>query len=722
MNASFCRVCPNSCPILVDVEDGRPVRVTGDPASEVYQGYTCVKGRALPQLHNHPDRLLQHQKRMPDGSYVPISSEQLLDELAARLGSIIGLHGGNAVASYVGTMATVSPVTLPIMTAFSAAIGSTMSFNPMTLDQPGKAVAKGLQGAWMAPAQAFNDPDVGLFFGANPLVTYAVGLPAGHPGKWLQRWTDKGLQLVVIDPRRTDTAKRAKIHLQARPGHDVEIVAAILRVILTEERYDKEFVADNVVGVDALAAAVAPFTAELVAERAGIDAAELVEAARIFASGTRGIACAGTGPNMSGSGTLLEYLLLNLLSLCGHWLREGDVVHNPAVVLPTRPPKAQATGPFPSWGLTDPLPGTDLRGSLAGLPTASAPTAMLHDGDDRIRALISVGGNPAAAWPDQIHAVNGLQALDLLVQVDIEMSATARLADYVVAPKMSLELPSVTHLLDVIAVAYFNSGNGLPWAQWTDAVVDVPPGADLLEEWELFYGLGQRLGLELVFQSMMPGTGAPPLTLDMENPPTLESLLERMCLGGRIPLDEVRSHTGGALYPDPPVVVGPKDPDWPGRLDVGNALMMHDLGEFVGLVDGDHDENDEAFPFRMVSRRLMHRYNSSMEHIQAKARRYNPAFMNPDDLVELGLESGDLAEISSSRATVLAVVEPDATLRRGIVSMSHAFGGLPDEDENPQIVGTNSGRLLRADHDLDPYSGQPRMSNVAVAVRPAPVA
>ena len=88
MKPSFCRVCPNSCPILVEVDDGRAVRVTGDPASEVYQGYTCVKGRALPELHNHPERLLHSQKRMPDGSYAPISSEQLLDELAERIGGV----------------------------------------------------------------------------------------------------------------------------------------------------------------------------------------------------------------------------------------------------------------------------------------------------------------------------------------------------------------------------------------------------------------------------------------------------------------------------------------------------------------------------------------------------------------------------------------------------------------------------------------------------------
>ena len=147
--------------------------------------------------------------------------------------------------------------------------------------------------------------------------------------------------------------------------------------------------------------------------------------------------------------------------------------------------------------------------------------------------------------------------------------------------------------------------------------------------------------------------------------------------------------------------------------------MMRDL---TALLEKRVSDDDAGRPFRMITRRVMHRYNSSMEQVKGKARTYNPAFLNPDDLTDLGLESGDLAEICSSRASITAVVEADPTVRRGMVSMSHTFGALPGEPEDPRAVGANTGRLLQADRDLDRYSGQPRMSNVAVDVRPAPAA
>jgi anaerobic selenocysteine-containing dehydrogenase len=184
---SFCRYCSHGCPILVEVQDGRAVSVTGDPSNDVYSGYTCVKGRALPEQHNHPDRLLRSQKRLPDGTFEPIGSEQAMDEIAERLAAIVAEHGPSSVAAYFGTMVIVSPVVVPMVGAFMGALGSRMVFNPNTIDQPGKNVARSLHGNWAAPIRDHDDPDAVVIFGSNPMVSYMAGIPAGHPGKWLQR-------------------------------------------------------------------------------------------------------------------------------------------------------------------------------------------------------------------------------------------------------------------------------------------------------------------------------------------------------------------------------------------------------------------------------------------------------------------------------------------------------------------------------------------------------
>jgi anaerobic selenocysteine-containing dehydrogenase len=713
---SYCRFCLVGCPILVDVEDGRAVRVTGDDSNDVYRGYTCVKGRALPEQHYHPERLLHSQKRTTHGGVAPIASAQMLDEMAARLSEIIDRHGPASVALYYGTMVTAQPTVLGLAHAFMRAIGSPWIFNPASIDSPGRFVARALHGSWGAPIHDFDDPDVALVVGANPIVSFTPGLPLGHPGQTLKRWSQTGFDLIVVDPRRSDYAKRATIHLQPRPGEDAAILAGIVRVILDEQLHDDEFVAENVSGVERLREVVAGFTPEQVAARADIDPDDLVAAARTFARGTRGIACAGTGPHMSGPGTLVEYLVMSLNTLCGRWMRAGETAFAPSTLMAQAPFRAQAQAPTAGHGLGAPLPGTEVRGTHAGPQIASLPAAILHDGEDRIRALVSVSANPAGAWPDQLIAVDALKALDLLVQVDITMSHTAQLADYVVAPKMSLETPSMTLCQDGLR-NYLGMGYGAPWAQYTHAIVDPPAGSDLLEEWELFYELGRRMGLQLEVATGGAKVGAT-VPLDMASKPTTDELLDLCATGSRVPLDEVRCHPHGAEFPDPPMVVGPKDPDCTDRLEVADPSMMADLEAILTAGPVASPAPSDELPFRLLCRRLQQTYNSSGRRLAGLRKRpYNPAFMHSDDLAELGLRGGDIAEIRSERAAIVAVVEPDDGLRRGLVSITHGFGGLPGEDDDVRRLGSNVGRLLSAVDGLQPYTYQPLMSNIPVAVR-----
>ena len=716
---SYCRFCPNGCPILVEIDevDGHAVSVTGDPSNDAYQGYTCVKGRALPEQHSHPERLLHSQRRTPDGTYEPISSEVAMDEVAAKLQAIVDEHGPNAVAVYFGTMVLGSQLLVPAVMSFVGALGTRLMFNPNTIDQPGKDVARALHGNW-GVAHEFDDPQVVMMIGTNPMASYLGGFPYGHPGKWLQRWTDDGCKLIVIDPRRTDVAKRADLFVQPRPGEDVAILAGMLRVILAEDLHDHEFVAENVSGLDDLRAVVEPFTPGHVARRAGIDADDLVTAARTFAEAERGFAFAGTGPNMAGQGTLFEYLVLCLNTLCGRWSRAGDPVRTPGTLIPPVPAKAQPIAPSPAFDLTGPLVGTDRQGSVAGLPMVSLFNGILHEGEDRIRALVCLNGNPAAAVPDQLRVVEALESLELLVQVDIKMSATAQLADYVVAPTMSLEVPACTVINDQMTRRFVGMGYAQPWAQYTKAVATPPAGSDVIAEWEFLYGLARRMGLQLAFGQPDPELG--PLLLDMENTPTAEELLDLYTAGSRVPLDEVRKHPNGALFPDPSLVVQPKDPDCTAKLDVGNPDMVRDL---AAVASEPVDTVDEVLPdgqrleFRLVPRRIQQAINSSGRALKGMRKRtYNPAFIHPDDLERLGLQAGDLAEVRSARAAIVAIVQPDDTLRPGLVSMTHAFGGLPGRDDVARL-GVNTGRLLTLDTDLAPYTGQPRMSNVPVAVR-----
>jgi anaerobic selenocysteine-containing dehydrogenase len=721
--ASFCRVCHFFCPILVDVEDGRVASVTGDRENAVYEGHTCIKGQLQHRRMYHADRLLHSLKRQADGSMAPIPVEQAMDEIAERLEAVVAEHGARAIAGYLGTYFVTNLTQAPMFDAFMRAIGSPMVFSPVTIDKPGKSIARALHGVWLGGPTSFDAPEAMLLVGINPLVAH-TGLPFGTP-RWLSEQLDRGARLIVVDPRRSDIARRASIFLQPRPGTDPLVLAGMIHVILDEGLHDADFVSENVSGLDDLRRTLAPLTPEVVATRAGVDRDALVEAARVFGRSRRGFAVAGTGPSFSGPGTLNEYLILVLEALTGHYLREGERVVAAATLLPTETFKAQAAPPQPArFGVEMRVRG--LTETHAGLPTAAVADEILLEGEGRLRALISCSGNPAAAWPNQQKVVRALRSLDLLVQIDPWLSQTARLADYVIAPKLSLETPGTTQLLDFISQKLSGWGLAQSYAQYSPAIVDPPEGSDLIEEWEFFYGLAQRLELEL---QLTPGMGfvsvassAPTswLPLDMAVKPTSDALLELLSGGARVPLDEVKHHAHGSAFPEPPVHVLPREPGWPHRLEVASPEMMSLLGEAATAPVAD---DVGEYPFRLVSRRTRGMFNSSVnDGITTKRATHNPAYFHPDDVAALELEDGALVEIRSPTGKILGMVASDRDLRRGVISMAHAYGDLepPQSLDDYLRYGSSVAVLIDDEVDFDPFSGQPRMSNVPVAVTPLP--
>ena len=729
---SICRFCHANCGILVDVEDGRPVRVQGDPDNPAYFGFTCAKGRALPEQHGHADRLLQSQKRDEEGGYVSIPSEAAMDEIAERVAAIVAEHGPRSVALYPGTYSGPHPASIPAGVGFMLGLGSRMVFTSASIDQPGKHVANAIHGRWLGGSHVFDESDVWMLIGNNPLISMSGGIPPSNPSKRLRDAKKRGLKLIVIDPRKAEVARFADVYLQPRPGEDSAILAAMLHVILREERYDVAFCEAHVSGFTEMAEQVAEFTPEWASERAGVTTEEIELAARTFAGNPAtgdvrsGCGVAGTGPNMSPHGNLTEYLLLVLNTVCGRWRREGDLVANPGAFLPLAIPKAQAMPPRAGWGRGESLRSRDLGNSAAGLPTGALSDEILHKGEGSIRALICVGSNPIAAWPDQLKTVRAMESLDLLVTLDMKMSATSKFADYVIAPKLSLEVPGISVSSEAIEQTYVAHGYPEPYAQYTPAIVDPPPGADVIEEWEFFYGLSQRMGFNLTCYPIRAETGVlrenrSAFELDMTKRPSTDEVLDGLMNGSRIPLDEVRRHPHGKVFDDLEIRVGPADPDADGRLDVGNEDMLTELASIrdAGLDDG----QDIQFPFRLISRRLPNVYNSSGRDIaKLNGRRpYNPAFLHPDDLLSLGLSKGDVIEISSAHASILGVAEPAPEVRPGVISMAHCFGDIPETETKEALreIGSNTSRLVSNEDVFDPHTGIPRMSAIPVAIERA---
>ena len=709
---AICRFCHATCGLVATLEDGRVTRLIGDIDNPMYAGYSCVKGRNYHAFHDSPSRLRVPLRRRNGGGFESAPSAAVLDEIAVRTREILDRHGSRSVAMYGGTFSHFCPAGVMLRESFMDAIGSPMRFSNATIDQPGKPISMALHGKWGAGPQDFADADVCMLVGANPLVSMWGGIPSFNPAKRLHEARQRGLKLIVIDPRRTESARKADLHLQCLPGQDVPLLAAMLNVIITEGLCDRAFIEAETEGFGALAAAVAPFTAQGVAAGAGVEAATIIEAARMFARAQRGNVTSGTGPSMAPHGVLMDYLVLALNTVCGRWIKAGERMPNRGVLFRQFSGVARAEKPRVATGFGEALRIRGLTDTAAGLPTAALADEILTPGEGQVRALFVIGGNPLLSWPNQAKTRRALESLELLVVVDPVLSATARHAHYVIGPRFGFESPAITFGNEGITVYGLSLGYPEPYAQYQPQLVEPPAGSDVLEDWRIFYELGRRMGYPLGFR------GQP---FDMSTPPTTDGLLSQFVARSRVPLEEIKRHPHGAVFPDPKPSAEPRDAEWPHRLQLAAPVMIAELEAIAAQRSAAVATaatttmaplmGDEGGGLRllMVSRREHALYNSVAHDLPALRRRlpHNPAHLNPVDAARIGVVDGATVEIASSVGRIRAVVHLAADVREGVVSIAHGF------------ADACTAALIDDATDYEALSGLPRMSAVPVTVRPA---
>lgn len=719
----ICRSCHAHCGLIVDFQDGVPVATHGDKDNPAFSGYSCLRGRRLADQHTLDSRLLHSKKRMPDGTHQDIHWEDAAKEAADKIKAIQDEHGPNSVAIYIGTFGYTNLATHAFGRAFMRAIESPMIFTSVTIDQPGKGIAGPTHGVWLAGGYRHEEWDGLMLVGTNPIVSMNGGL-GSNPSLNLNRAQKRGMKLIVIDPRVTDSAKKADLHIQCRPGEDPIILAAIARQIIEEELYDKDFVAQETEGFEVLKETVAPFTPELAAARAGVTAEEIIAAARMYGACKKGSISVGTGPNMSGYGNITEYLNLAITSLMGHWRRAGETKRNAGVFIKPMPEIAASPGAMPAWGFGEKLRTRGLEETTAGLPTAALPEEILTPGEGQIKALIVLGGNPMLAWPDQIKTAEAMKALDLLLCFDVRMSKTAELADYVIVPKLHYEIHGTTGATEYFG--NFGAGWGFEdtYGQVSAPIMEPPEGSDLCEEFEAFHAMAAHLGKPLDVQSFAlldPAEAEDNLThIPSQQRPTPIEAWSATLNGSPVPVEEAFAdqelHKGKVF--ERTSVIAEKPADWQGRLNLGSTVMMEELNECAQRLGKDADYAQSPYPFRVISRRLsdMHNSNWTEDPVQRTRVPHHPAFMNPDDLAALSLADGDAIRIESERSSITCVARSAPDVRPGCLSVPHAWGTVPGEADDPLVAGGNTGRLSFADKDYDRRTGIPLMSSIPVRV------
>jgi anaerobic selenocysteine-containing dehydrogenase len=704
---SFCRTCIAGCGVILTLDDeGRIASMRGDPDHPISEGYVCFKGLQGRSSHHGPTRLLHPLKRDAQGQRIEIGPEQAFDEIAARLRAILDRDGPQAIGLFRGTGAFHTTTAFAIHGGFLEALGSSQLFTTLTIDQSAKMVAAGRLGSWHAGKQHIETLDIAMIFGNNPLISHSAGgLLLSAPVKRLKQAKARGMKLVVIDPRRTETAQHADLFLQPYPGEDPSIAAGILRVILSEGWHDARFCERHVTGLQALRNAMQPFTPSYVAARAGIRAQDLIRAARMFSiESRRGTVVTGTGPNMSPHSNLAEHLAQCIDVVCGHFKRPGDRMPNPDVLAPRTEWYAEVVPASRPW---DKVPPSRIRGvgSLFGERlTGTLADEILTQGPGRIKALIVNGANIASSVPDKARMIEALRSLELLVVIDPHLTATGSLADYVIPTTLQYERADIPITLGF--PLYLDA-----WTQYTPAIVEPPKSSEVVDDWVVFWSLAKRLGLKLNY------AGAP---LDMGERPSSETLLQLSMRNASLSLDELKRQPNGiSWHPEQVSLVQPARPEADGRFTVAPEDVLQEIAAVLAEAPRADAPRDEGFGFRLAVRRSRD-LNGSIGHQTPSVRQrnpYNPLYMNPDDMARLGISPGDWVDVSSASGRISAIAASDPAVRIGVVSMSHNWGHLDNDPAEYRHYGASTNFLTQADVGCESINAMPRMSAVPVNVR-----
>ncbi len=709
---TFCRFCHVFCGLEVDTEGNRVVDVRGDYDNPVSEGYTCPKGRAEVERINHPDRLLATQKKVGN-EFEPVDTATAIDEIGDKLKSIIDEHGPEAVAVYVGCGGHRTSAGGPWYVAkWLESFGSPRLYTSLTIDSPALIIAydRLFGGPLPLGVLDIDHADCTMFVATNPVVSHLWSMPQSNPATRLKNALNRGMKLVVIDPRRCDVAEKAHVHLQVKPGEDATLLACIIREIIDNGWHDTDYVDNYCSGFDELHAAVAPFTLEYTEQRTTCKADDIVEAARLFATAKSGAAASGTGLHMARHQNLATQLVQTLNAICGRFDRRGGMTRNPGTLGPEL--AAEGNAPLPVSLRTDQRSRVrDIQG-ITGLfgyqemPTNTLADEILTEGKGQVRALIVNGGNPALVFSDTDNTLKALQNLDLLVVNDLFMSATAKHADYVMAVKHPFERADIPMLSD----AYFPSA----FNQYSPALVDAE--GDVIEEWEFFWRVAQRMGANFE----LPGIAA-------DTVPSADDVIRALNPHARVSFDDIRAASpSGELYDDGVPAVGGVIPDMVGhadrRLAVGHPEVIEELGEVFAepvIASGGYAE-DKDFDFRLITYRMREVYCTTGHNLPSLRRRrtYNPALMNRDDMARLSLTDEDLVTIDSGFGRIEAVVEASDRVAAGTVGLAHGWGD-PEDDRPTREKGSNVQFLIPRDVGYDKITGLAQQSAFPVNIYPA---
>jgi len=716
-----CPICDAICGLRLTLDDdGKVTSVVGDRDDPLSKGYLCPKGANLGRLDEDPDRLRTPMVRRGE-DWVEVGWPEALAEVDRGLRAALDDHGRDSVAVYFGNPTYHTMAGFMYRQPLSQALGSRNIYSVATIDQMPKHVACGLMSGdpFAVAVPDLDRTDHLLILGANPVVSNgSLCVAPNFPGR-LKALRRRGGKLTVVDPRRTRTAELADEHVFVRPGTDVVLLFGLVHTLFAEDLTSVELEVGGLAEVRALAAEFPPSLVERVT---GVPAATVSRLARELAAARTAAVYARIGTCAVEFGTLTQWLVDVLNVLTGNFDRPGGVLF-------TRTAAAEIfrTGVAYEQGRW--------RSRVRGLPErmGELPVATLADeietpGEGRVRALITIAGNPALSAPNGPRLGEALRRLDFMVCVDPYLNETTRHADVILPPPRILETPHFDFLEQSIAVRNYTRyspvvlplGEGrLSEAEILAHLVlivsghgpDTPPAA--LDE--------QIIGSLLTAATQLPSSplaGQDPAAVraDLEGDSAPEVLLDLLLRFGPydLTLAGLRENPSG-------IDLGPLRPRLPellctstGRLELAPAELVADVERLRSRLVVTPPE------FVLIGRRNLRSNNSWLHNVGRLRGGSNRCTLqvHPADVERLGL--GAEAVLTSAAGKLTVPVEPDETIMPGVVSLPHGWGPPgPGRRVAAGQAGVNA-NALTDDAVIDELSGNAVFNGVPVTITAAP--
>lgn len=715
-----CNLCEAMCGVEIKVDGSEILSIRGDKNDPFSRGHICPKAVALQDIYHDPDRL-RHPVRRTASGWERISWDDAFDEVVSRLQNIQKVHGRNGVGVYVGNPIVHNLGSTLFIPAFLRALRSRNRYSATSVDQlPHHFASYFMFGhQLLIPIPDIDRTDFFLVLGANPLASNGSLMTAPGMERRLRELRQRGGKMVVIDPRRSETAAKANQHLFIKPGSDVLLLLALLHTVYDEKLTDTDRLAEFTDGLGLLEDIVSDFAPEKVEVATGIAANTIRQLARDFAAAERAVCYGRMGTSTQEFGAVTQWLINSFNIVTGNFDRAGGAMFTkPAFDVVGITGMMRSTGHFGVWH-------SRVRGlpEFGGeLPVAALAEDILTEGEGQIKAMVTVAGNPVLSTPNGTQLEKAFEGLEFMVSVDIYINETTRHANVILPPTTGLE----TNHYDLV----FHAFGVRNTAKYSPALFE---GAeDSKHDWEILREL--RFRLEGNGHADKSKRRSKQDFMGRLSPDKIVDLGLRFGPYGAWGKDgvsgeglklstlkrEVHGVDLGALQPClPERLFTPRK-----RIQLTPELLVGDLervnSTFFAHSSANGRNGRNGYNLSLIGRRQLRSNNSWMHNSKrlVKGKERCTLLIHPTDAEKRHIEPGQVVTVQSRVGEIKIRTEVSDEMMPGVVSIPHGWGhhraGIQMQTaEKHAGVSIND---LTDDHALDELSGNAAFSGVPVKV------